>query len=501
MDLTPGNAQWQGTRSEQQDAFGFLGFDQPDLRSHGGVLLVLADGMGGMSGGGRASRLAVERMMAAYATKTPDEPVPRALERALQAANRAVYELACASEGEGEVGTTLVAVSVRGVELNWVSVGDSRLYHYRAGDDSIAQCTDDHTLVNEHLRKLATGAADPGEAPQRDALVSYLGLAQIPEIDRNRYPLHLGPGDRVLLCSDGIHGVLEETAIRTLMRGDSQGAAEGLVAAVRAQGRESQDNATAAILGLEGTGESTRRSPRLEVRPAGEERPKRRLAIPLMAVAAIVLVGLIGYLVPNRDGKQAERSNPMATAGPSQTGAHPTAMGEVQEKSGPKVDQPGTAGGNGPGADAPAQPSSAEGPSVKGDGSENAGESDQGGPPRQGEGGGSSGHGESQPSVAPQGTINPGPTEPLGQNPPEEPRAEVTPGHSSEPAVPNQSGPPQQAPAPPQPPAAPQPRSGSQHLGPRPAQTQRPAGTAASQPSADPERSTERRQSEASSRR
>jgi protein phosphatase len=90
MDIRPGNAQWQGTRGEQQDAFGFVGFEDPALSAHGGVLVVLADGMGGMSNGRQAGRLACERMMTAYAEKGADEPIGRALERALAAATQAV---------------------------------------------------------------------------------------------------------------------------------------------------------------------------------------------------------------------------------------------------------------------------------------------------------------------------------------------------------------------------------------------------------------------------
>ncbi len=114
MDIRPGNAQWQGTRSEQQDAFGFVGFEDAALRAHGGVLAVLTDGMGGMSNGRQAGRLACERMMTAYAGKGADEPIGRALERALTAANQAVYRLALEGGGEGQVGTTLVAAAVRG---------------------------------------------------------------------------------------------------------------------------------------------------------------------------------------------------------------------------------------------------------------------------------------------------------------------------------------------------------------------------------------------------
>ncbi|MCG6861061.1 MAG: protein phosphatase 2C domain-containing protein [Chromatiaceae bacterium] len=151
MKLSPGNAQWIGRRAEQQDAFGFAGFDQAYFRAHAGVLAVLADGMGGMRNGGGASRLAVQRMLESYWEKRPDESNSDALMRGLAAANTEVYDLACSSDGEGNVGTTLVAAAVRGEHLFWVAAGDSRRYLYRAADGSLTQCTQDHNYGNDLL--------------------------------------------------------------------------------------------------------------------------------------------------------------------------------------------------------------------------------------------------------------------------------------------------------------------------------------------------------------
>jgi serine/threonine protein phosphatase PrpC len=87
MKLHPGNAQWIGRRAEQQDAFGFAGFDQAYFLAHAGVLAVLADGMGGMSNGREASRSAVQCMLASYREKRPDESIPDVLMRGLTAAD------------------------------------------------------------------------------------------------------------------------------------------------------------------------------------------------------------------------------------------------------------------------------------------------------------------------------------------------------------------------------------------------------------------------------
>jgi PPM family protein phosphatase len=323
MDIRPGNAQWQGTRGEQQDAFSFVGFEDPALSAHGGVLAVLTDGMGGMSNGRQASRLACERMMTAYAEKGADEPIGRALERALAAANQAVYRLALEGEGEGQVGTTLVAAVVRGSELHWVGVGDSRLYHYRAEDDSLTVCTTDHNYANQLLQRVAAGVLDPVEAavdPDRQALTSFLGLEVIPEIDRNLHPVHLAPGDRLLLCSDGVYGVLPEADLALLLRQDAQAAAEALIGAVKVLGLPEQDNATVAILGMEPEAATDPSPPTTDTQPTGRRRPWGLIAL---AIGVLLLVLIVAYLQfgsdlnPRRtalslvqEGVQSEAANP-----------------------------------------------------------------------------------------------------------------------------------------------------------------------------------------------
>jgi len=341
MEIKPGNDWWQGRREEQQDAFGFVGFDQPGLRTHGGVLMVLADGMGGMSGGREASRAAVEHFMAAYSQKTAQEDIPAALERALLAANRAVYELALSREGEGEVGTTLVAAVVHQDEAHWISVGDSRLYLYQADGDTLTLCTEDHTQGNELLELVARGELTRAEAeadPDYQALVSFLGLRQIPKIDRSVRPRRLALGDRLLLVSDGVYGTLAERDIAMLLRDDAQPAAEALLRAVKDRAGPSQDNATATVIAL-GDALPPTRSARVgtpEPVPGGTWQPssqrgragaglqslvwRNRLFWPAVAVVLLLLVVAIGfYLAVDKPGPElAAGAGGSATDDPTQ---------------------------------------------------------------------------------------------------------------------------------------------------------------------------------------
>ncbi len=260
----PGNAQWLGARQEQEDAFGFAGFDARGQAGPDGVLAVVADGMGGLSEGRAASQGAVSAFLAAWAGQPPDLAMSERLLGAITAANQAVYDLASATAGAGEVGTTLVAAAIQQGHLFWISAGDSRLYLYRAADGSLTPCNEEHNLALQLWREAPAEGPPPDwieDHPQRDALISFLGLAAIPEIDRNTRPLALEAGDRLLLCSDGVDGVLSRDELKAGLDADPQIAAGGLIARLRALDRPAQDNATVAILACEGLEAPTRASP------------------------------------------------------------------------------------------------------------------------------------------------------------------------------------------------------------------------------------------------
>jgi len=154
---------------------------------------------------------------------------------------------------EGEVGTTLVAAVVKDRQLYWVSVGDSRIYLYRRG--IMYQLTTDHDYGRELARQAKAGELSWEEAlghSQREALTSYLGLPELPEVHRSTTPMPLAPGDRILLCSDGLYRALSlEEMGGALAAASPQEAAEALVAQALAKRNPHQDNITVAILACE----------------------------------------------------------------------------------------------------------------------------------------------------------------------------------------------------------------------------------------------------------
>lgn len=266
MIVRPGNCQHIGARGSQQDAFGFSDKDDLAFVAHGGVLAVVADGMGGMANGGEASHLAVRAFLHAYMAKQADESVSAAMLRALDEASQAVITLSH-QVGEENVGTTLVAAVIHDDALHWVSVGDSRLYLSRNGQ--LTQLSEDHVYANDLDRDAANGNISREDAenhPERRSLTSYLGLAQLELVGHNLEPFPLFAGDRLLLCSDGLYAALEESEICPLVDREAQQMAEGLVAMILAKDRPNQDNLTVAILACE-TDSAPAAKPAAEISP------------------------------------------------------------------------------------------------------------------------------------------------------------------------------------------------------------------------------------------
>jgi PPM family protein phosphatase len=252
MHIIPGNAQHQGSRKEQQDDFGFSDLTDDIFVAHGGVLALITDGMGGLALGREASMIAKSTMLREYEQKSPSESIPYALERALNAANTAVVEMARMNMREGEVGTTLAAAIIYDYKLYWISVGDSRIYLWRHG--KLTQISKDHNfkmLLSKEVQNRNISLENANHHPERDALISYIGLQKLPEVDRNEEPLTLQAGDRILLCSDGLYKFISELEINQLISGPPQDAANAMMEAAIAKRKHNQDNVTVVILGCD----------------------------------------------------------------------------------------------------------------------------------------------------------------------------------------------------------------------------------------------------------
>jgi PPM family protein phosphatase len=254
LGLRLGNAQHIGRRRDQQDAFGCSDTADEAFLRHGGVLAVVADGSGGLARGDLASRRAVEKFLAAYHLKTEQESVAQALERALRESQDAIRQLGVELRAEGNIGSTLIAAALTDAGLYWISVGDSALLQFSAG--GLRQLNRTHIFARRLEQAVAKGVLSVEDAlnnPNREALTSYLGCEELTEIDANPEPLKFAPGERLLLCSDGLYRVLEPDEIITQLRAESdpQAACEALIASVIGKNKERQDNVTVMCIAVE----------------------------------------------------------------------------------------------------------------------------------------------------------------------------------------------------------------------------------------------------------
>ena len=228
-------------RANNEDSFGIYDFED-DTR---GCLLVLADGMGGAAAGEVASRLAVDEVHAVYQDTRGPSPKD-VLGKGFEMANRAIRERASADKDLEGMGTTCTAVSVVGRDLVLAHVGDSRAYLVDA--NTIQQLSNDHTVANE-LAKMGAGNGPAAKAASH-VLTRSLGSQDIVPVDLSSSALQLNDGAAVVLCSDGLSGMVAPEEILDIVREESpESACHTLVELARARG--GPDNITVVIAKLE----------------------------------------------------------------------------------------------------------------------------------------------------------------------------------------------------------------------------------------------------------
>jgi serine/threonine protein phosphatase PrpC len=179
------------------------------------TLLVVADGMGGAAGGEVASKQAVVELMRVLGQTAPGRSDGESLADGIAAANRAVYDQARAFPELHGMGTTLVAALVRDQQAVVAHVGDSRAYLIRDGRPY--RLTVDHSWVAEQVRAGDLTEQEAAASNLRNVLTKSIGTQPgvIPEVSE---PFALRPGDALVLCSDGLHGVVDDATIAAAVR-------------------------------------------------------------------------------------------------------------------------------------------------------------------------------------------------------------------------------------------------------------------------------------------
>lgn len=218
-----------------------------DPAGRGDALFLVADGMGGHEAGDLASRFVADSLRQWFTD--PDagddnDPLLAELVDALHGINRELVKFAREQGLRDGTGSTATVACVRGATLFVAHIGDSRLYRLRSG--LFEQLTPDHTWVAEQHRAGVLSLEEMQDHPQGHMLTQCLGLG--PEVDLHADELTIEPGDRYLLCSDGLHGPVSDPELCDMLEsvGDPQQAARGMVRCANAQ--SGGDNVTAIVV-------------------------------------------------------------------------------------------------------------------------------------------------------------------------------------------------------------------------------------------------------------
>ena len=229
-------------RQQNEDAF---------LRNDEIRLFVVADGMGGHAAGEVASAEAVDTIFGMIKRGLPqlgpeDEPLTeekvatgrRLIESAIQAATYMVYAMSEVDAGKSGMGTTISAAYVFKNVMITGQVGDSRIYRVR-GDD-VMQLTEDHTLVGWQIKQGLITEEEAKVSPHRNVITRSVGGRDYVEVDTG--VVEIRSGDRYVLCSDGLHGYLEEAEIPDIVSLGGKATAEAFIALANERG--GSDNIT-----------------------------------------------------------------------------------------------------------------------------------------------------------------------------------------------------------------------------------------------------------------
>jgi protein phosphatase len=206
-------------------------------------LYLVADGMGGAQAGECASQLASETV-GEYVWNNGAQQDPTVLLRAFEEANKRVLSAANNDAALEGMGTTLTAVLEANKELYIASVGDSRAYVY--DDSRLLVITEDQTWVHEVGRRLGIDEAHLKTHPMRHVLTMAIGVSD--QLRIHSYVIPTTPGMQILLCSDGLHGLVDDNFIAEVLGSDRTLEEKAKVLIETARNNGGPDNITAVLL-------------------------------------------------------------------------------------------------------------------------------------------------------------------------------------------------------------------------------------------------------------
>lgn len=202
-------------RSNNEDSYLYWEPDSDEEFLRKGRLAVIADGMGGYEGGQEASRLAVETVRQVYDHAFNADPQATLVE-ALESAHQSIQRYAVEHPQFYGMGTTCTALAIVGRQLHFAHVGDSRLYHIRG--ETVSRLTRDHSYVGRLVESGIVRSEDAESHPQRHILTAALGSGRNVVPHAPDGPFLLEAGDRLVLCTDGLWGLVGDQELASIVK-------------------------------------------------------------------------------------------------------------------------------------------------------------------------------------------------------------------------------------------------------------------------------------------
>ncbi|MBX6753317.1 PP2C family protein-serine/threonine phosphatase [Thermorudis peleae] len=272
-------------REQNEDALLVTDPASEEARTQG-ILLAIADGMGGYQRGEVAARLAIETLRSVYySTPLAPNEIPQRLRTAFRQANERIYA-EWQPEGEEQLmGTTLVAAVIRDQQLTVANVGDSRAYLIRA--KRATQITRDHSLVAEQVAAGVLTEDEARESNYRNVITRALGHRQ--RLDVDIFELQLLADDRLVLTSDGVHDVVTpEELTQIVLAHPPEAAAKALIdLAIQ---KQTTDNVSAIVAWVKPAVEAA-------AEPAPARPGTNWLVVVLVLLGILVFIAVVGVIL------------------------------------------------------------------------------------------------------------------------------------------------------------------------------------------------------------
>lgn len=241
--IDAGTGQHIGDRAEQQDRLVII----PSKREPGVVLVVVADGMGGHTGGAMAAQQVISTAQQVFENFSTRDDSPQKLLTTIVNESHTIITLSSYTS-EQEPHSTVVAMLLQKDRADWAHVGDSRLYHFRG--QPLVQRTRDHSYVEQLFAEGKITADQLDTHPNKNLLVHCLGSTTDPHIDFG-HTTKLLPDDTFMLCSDGVWAYFNDLELGSILAAcPPRTASEQLIALARERSAGRGDNCSLAIVKL-----------------------------------------------------------------------------------------------------------------------------------------------------------------------------------------------------------------------------------------------------------